>query len=113
MSEEKLNLDLIQKLRKQLKHEEEIKAYNKSQEVSINGDLLKSSVSRVKSSEDEAKELEDFQKRFGIETRTQEQIEKEILQGQLDLVEGQTITDDSKLDDISLAELDQELNPDS
>lgn len=113
MSEEKLNLDLIQKLRKQLKHEEEIKAYNKSQEVSINGDLLKSSVSRVKSSEDEEKELEDFQKRFGIETRTQEQIEKEILQGQLDLVEGQTITDDSKLDDISLAELDQELNPDS
>lgn len=113
MSEEKLNLDLIQKLRKQLKHEEEIKAYNKAQEVSINGDLLKSSVSQVKSSEEEAKELEDFQKRFGIETRTQEQIEKEILQGQLDLVEGQDIMDDSKLDEISLAELDQELNADS
>lgn len=113
MSEGKLNLDLIQKLRKQLKHEEEIRAYNKSQEVSINGDLLKSSVSQVKSSEEEAKELEDFQKRFGIETRTQEQIEKEILQGQLDLVEGQEITDDSKLDEISLAELDQELNADS
>lgn len=113
MSEGKLNLDLIQKLRKQLKHEEEIRAYNKAQEVSINGDLLKSSVSQVKSSEEEAKELEDFQKRLGIETRTQEQIEKEILQGQLDLVEGQEITDDSKLDEISLAELDRELNADS
>lgn len=113
MSEGKLNLDLIQKLRKQLKHEEEIRAYNKAQEVSINGNLLKSSVSQVKPSEEEAKELEDFQKRFGIETRTQEQIEKEILQGQLDLVEGQEITDDSKLDEISLAELDQELNADS